>query len=58
MQSLQNAGIKASLFSDVEIEPTDSSFKRAIAFAQSKNFDAFVAVGGGSLTHRRESHFR
>jgi hydroxyacid-oxoacid transhydrogenase len=39
--------VKYELFSDVEVEPTDSSFKRAIKFAQSKPFDAFVAVGGG-----------
>jgi alcohol dehydrogenase class IV len=35
--------------SDVLIEPTDTSFKQAIQFANSASpsFDAFVAVGGG-----------
>ena len=31
------------------MEPTDVSFQEAITFARSKPFDAFVAVGGGSV---------
>ena len=49
LESLSNVGIKATVFSDVEIEPTDASFKRAIEFATAGNFDAFIAVGGGSV---------
>ncbi len=48
LQSLQDNHIKYELFTDIEVEPTDSSFKRASAFASSLPFDAFVAVGGGS----------
>lgn len=33
------------------IEPTDSSLKKAIAWAQAGQFDAFVAVGGGSTMY-------
>src|SRR5690606_4957833 len=30
------------------VEPTDASFRDAIAFATDGNFDGYVAVGGGS----------
>jgi hydroxyacid-oxoacid transhydrogenase len=46
--SLEAAGIPYTLFDRVSVEPTDASFKDAIAVAQSEPFDAFVAVGGGS----------
>jgi alcohol dehydrogenase class IV len=37
------------VFSNVRVEPTDSSFKEAIDFAKTNGpFDAFVGVGGGS----------
>ncbi len=48
LESLADQGIDFSLFDRVEIEPTESSFAEAIAFAASGNFEAFVAVGGGS----------
>lgn len=48
MQSLADANIDAVKFDGTRIEPTDVSFKEAIAFAQDGNFDAYVAVGGGS----------
>lgn len=48
MQSLAEAGIDAVKFDGTRIEPTDVSFKEAIRFAQAGNFDAYVAVGGGS----------
>jgi hydroxyacid-oxoacid transhydrogenase len=48
MQSLADADIDAVKFDSTRIEPTDVSFKEAIAFAQDGNFDGFVAVGGGS----------
>ena len=48
LESLSNENIKYDIFDQVRVEPTDSSLKAAIAFATSKNFDAFVAVGGGS----------
>jgi hydroxyacid-oxoacid transhydrogenase len=36
------------LFDRVRIEPTDGSFKDAIAFATDGRFDGYVALGGGS----------
>ncbi len=32
----------------MRVEPSDESFLDAIAFANERPFDAFVAVGGGS----------
>ena len=48
LDSLSGQKIAYSLFDQVRIEPTDTSFKKAIEFAQSEPFDGFVAVGGGS----------
>jgi hydroxyacid-oxoacid transhydrogenase len=49
LQSLADNGVKFELYSNVRVEPTDESFKEAIRFASQKNFDAFIAVGGGSV---------
>jgi hydroxyacid-oxoacid transhydrogenase len=48
LESLAREKIVYKLFDRVRIEPTDTSLKEAVAFAQSEPFDAFVAVGGGS----------
>jgi hydroxyacid-oxoacid transhydrogenase len=48
LESLEKEEIPYTLFSDVRIEPTDTSFKKAIELARSASFEAFVAVGGGS----------
>jgi hydroxyacid-oxoacid transhydrogenase len=48
LESLLREGINYSLFDRVLIEPTDISIKEAISFATAGDFDAFVAVGGGS----------
>ncbi|HET9177676.1 MAG TPA: hydroxyacid-oxoacid transhydrogenase [Terriglobia bacterium] len=48
LESLSGQKIRYSVFDRVRIEPTDESFKEAIAAAQADDFDAFVAVGGGS----------
>lgn len=48
LESLRKEGIDAVLFDRVRVEPTDQSFKEAIAFAAAGNFDGYVAVGGGS----------
>ncbi|MBZ0280395.1 MAG: iron-containing alcohol dehydrogenase [Anaerolineae bacterium] len=48
-KALKAQGIDVVLYDQVRIEPTDVSFKHAIAFAQAGNFDAYVAVGGGSV---------
>ena len=48
MESLRAEGVEAVVFDEVEVEPTDESFKAAIEFAAEGAFDAFVSVGGGS----------
>lgn len=48
LESLNDQNIRFSVFERVRTEPTDESFKEAIAAAQADDFDAFVAVGGGS----------
>ena len=37
------------VYDDVRVEPTDESFKKAADFAKQEKFDAFLAVGGGSV---------
>ncbi|KAM3927899.1 hydroxyacid-oxoacid transhydrogenase, mitochondrial [Leptodactylus fuscus] len=49
INSLTRNGIKFCLYDKVRVEPTDTSFMDAIQFARSKSFDAYVAVGGGSV---------
>jgi len=48
LESLENEKISFSLFDRVRVEPTDASFKEAIDVAVEGEFDAFIAVGGGS----------
>ncbi len=48
MESLEANRISAVLYDRVRVEPTDQSFLDAIEFAQRGDYDAFVAVGGGS----------
>src|SRR5690242_18912483 len=48
LAALAEAGVEADLFDRARVEPTDASFREAIAFARTRPFDAFVAVGGGS----------
>jgi hydroxyacid-oxoacid transhydrogenase len=48
LESLKESGIDFAVFDQVSVEPTDQSFKEAIAFAEEGNFDGFVSVGGGS----------
>lgn len=45
---LSQAGIQYEVFTEVGVEPTDESLMTAIRFCQKRQFDAFVAVGGGS----------
>ena len=49
LSALRAAGIDTVLFDEVRIEPSDTSFEAAIAFARDGNFDGYVAVGGGSV---------
>jgi hydroxyacid-oxoacid transhydrogenase len=48
LEALRSRGIDAVLFDQASVEPTDRSFKEAIAFAEKGRFDGYVAVGGGS----------
>lgn len=47
-ESLKAERIAHEVFAEVRIEPTDASMARAIEVARRGDFDAFVAVGGGS----------
>lgn len=47
-ESLTREGIDFDLFDQVRVEPTDRSFQQAIEAASTTDYDAFVAVGGGS----------
>ncbi|NQU21168.1 MAG: iron-containing alcohol dehydrogenase [Candidatus Nealsonbacteria bacterium] len=49
LESLESEKIEFALFDRVHVEPTDASFQEAIDFARAERFDAFVAVGGGSV---------
>ena len=48
LESLRSAGVSFDVFSDIRCEPTDSSFREAIAAASSSGSTGFLAVGGGS----------
>jgi hydroxyacid-oxoacid transhydrogenase len=48
LESLDTHKIRFSLFDRVRTEPTDESFQEATAAARADDFDALVAVGGGS----------
>ncbi|MBB31803.1 MAG: alcohol dehydrogenase, partial [Gemmatimonadetes bacterium] len=42
--SIEKENVDYHLYSDVRVEPTDTSFQEAIALASEGDFDAFVAV--------------
>jgi hydroxyacid-oxoacid transhydrogenase len=48
LESLHANGITFRLFDRVHVEPTEQSLQDAIQFASAENYDAIVAVGGGS----------
>jgi hydroxyacid-oxoacid transhydrogenase len=48
LESLENHNVGFSIFDRVLVEPTDESFQEATSAARAGDFDAFVAVGGGS----------
>jgi hydroxyacid-oxoacid transhydrogenase len=48
LNSLDAAGVEAVLYDRVRVEPTDLSFRDAIAFGGTSGTDGIVAVGGGS----------
>src|SRR6266566_2724102 len=45
---IQEAGISADIYDDVHVEPTDKSFDTIASFVRGRDYDGFVAVGGGS----------
>jgi alcohol dehydrogenase class IV len=45
---IDKAGVKCEVFDGVVVEPTDQSIADAVAWASDREWDAFVAVGGGS----------
>ena len=49
LESLDQNRIPHAVYDRVRIEPSDESFLDAIAFGNERPFDAFVAVGGGSV---------
>lgn len=48
-ESLEKEEISYFVFDQVQIEPSDESMKKAIAYARQTPFEALVAVGGGSV---------
>lgn len=47
--ALTKAGVAFEVFSEVGVEPTDESLQVAIKYCRERRFEAFVAVGGGSV---------
>src|SRR6266496_1114033 len=48
-RSLEAAGVEATIYDDVVVEPTTASFQAAARFAAEGRFDGYVSVGGGSV---------
>jgi alcohol dehydrogenase class IV len=48
-KAIRAAGLSVEIYAEVEVEPTDRSFKAGAAFAKAGQFDGFVSVGGGSV---------
>ncbi|KZT60716.1 Dehydroquinate synthase-like protein [Calocera cornea HHB12733] len=49
IDSLEENGVPYELFTDVSVEPTDASWRRAIDWSRQHDFSHFLAVGGGSV---------
>ena len=50
VEGLSREQVEFTVFQDVKVEPKDSSIKEAVDFAKSYGPDAFLAVGGGSVS--------
>lgn len=48
IESLRDSQVDFAVYDQIEVEPTDLSFQEAARFAVEGQFDAYVAVGGGS----------
>lgn len=49
LDSFHKHKVNYEVYDKVRVEPTDTSFMQAINFAKKGNFDAYLAVGGGSV---------
>ncbi|KAG7205519.1 hypothetical protein KM043_007499 [Ampulex compressa] len=49
MDSLAKHGVNFEVYDRVRVEPTEQSLQDSIEFAKRGKFDAFIAVGGGSV---------
>lgn len=49
LASLSRAGVDVDVYDTVKVEPTDTSFEQAGAFASEGGFDGYVSLGGGSV---------
>lgn len=47
--AMSSAGVDATVYDEVKVEPSDASFEDAARFATEGRFDGFVSVGGGSV---------
>jgi alcohol dehydrogenase class IV len=48
-RALRDADLAADVYDDVHVEPTDTSWEAISEFVQTRDYDGFVAVGGGSV---------
>lgn len=46
--SVRKAGLSIEVYDQVEVEPTDRSFKAGATYAREGKFDGYISVGGGS----------
>jgi len=49
LKALKGEGLDFEVYSQTEVEPTDTSFMNAAAFVKEGGFDGLVSVGGGSV---------
>lgn len=47
-ESIEGEGVKADIYDETHIEPTDKAIMEAVRFADGRGYDGFVGLGGGS----------